>query len=47
MVSERVLTKGVEIQGGKGFRVERRSDRENRACPFGKRRFKMVRKIAH
>ena len=26
--------KGVEIQGGRGFRVERRSDRENWACQF-------------
>ena len=29
--------KGVEIQGGRGFRVERRSDRENQACQFGKK----------
>ena len=28
--------KGVEIQGGRGFHVERRSDCENRACQFGK-----------
>ena len=28
--------KGIEIQGGRGFRVERCSDRENRACQYGK-----------
>ena len=28
--------KGVEIQGGKGFRVERHSDCENWACQFEK-----------
>ena len=28
--------KGVEIQGGRGFRIERRSDRANLACQFGK-----------
>ena len=30
--------KGVEIQGGRGFCVERHSDCGNRACQFGKKK---------